>query len=163
MIKQNHRIRLRPRHDTLHVTQNCTTLATNLDGFIEPGPDRGFFVHQTRLLSRYRYLIDGQPWTPLALSNVEQHTWLGYYITHSPQAERDPRFKTLGPGGTLAQQPVELRLSRFVGDGLHEDVDITNFSGEPAAFTLQLVVDADFADVDETHDRRQQFGELTRH
>lgn len=158
----NHRIRLRPRDDVLYVTQNRTTLATERDGFIEGGPDRGLFVHQTRLLSRYRYFINGQRWMPLALSNVEQHSWMGYYIALSPDADRNPRFVTLGPGGSLAQQPIEMRLSRTIGDGLHEDVDVTNFTQRPVAFTLQLAVDADFADVDETKEPRQQFGECTR-
>lgn len=162
MHRQNHRIRLRPRDDTLHVTQNRTALATDLDGFIDGGPERGLFVHQTRLLSRYRYLIDGKPWTPLALSNVEQHSWMGYYIALSPNAAPDPRFTILGPGGVLAQQPIELRLSRFVGDGLHEDVDITNFTQRTMRFVLQLEIDADFADTDETREPRRQFGDRTR-
>ena len=37
-------------------------------------------MHQTRLFSRYRWLIDGQPPLPVGQSNVEPHTWLGYYI-----------------------------------------------------------------------------------
>lgn len=158
----NHRIKLRPRDDTLHVTQNRTALATERDGFINGGPDRGLFVHQTRLLSRYRYLIDGKEWTPLALSNVEQHSWMGYYVALSPNADADPRFTILGPGGTLAQQPIELRLSRFVGDGMHEDVDVTNFTRRPVQLTLHLQVDADFADKDETKNPRQQIGNRTR-
>ena len=162
MSTQNHRIRLRPRDDTLHVTRNRTALATNRDGFLGGGPDRGLFVHQTRLLSHYRYRIDGKPWLPLALSNVEQHSWMGYYIALAPGAGPDPRFTTLGPGGTLGQQPIELRLSRFVGDGMHEDVDITNFSQREVNFTLQLWVDADFADKDETKEPRRQFGEVIR-
>ncbi|MGH7956688.1 MAG: glycogen debranching N-terminal domain-containing protein, partial [Opitutaceae bacterium] len=162
MSIQNHRIRLRPRDDTLHVTRNRTALATDLDGYLNGGPDRGLFVHQTRLLSHYRYRIDGKPWTPLALSNVEQHSWMGYYVALAPGAEPDPRFTILGPGGTLAQQPIELRLSRFVGDGMHEDVDLTNFAQRPASFTLQLWVDADFADKDETKEPRRQFGGIAR-
>ena len=77
-------IRLRPRHDLIYVSQNQTVLATDLDGFVRPGPDRGLFFHQTRLLSRYRYLINDKPPQPIALSNVEQHSWLGYYIVPAP-------------------------------------------------------------------------------
>lgn len=158
----NHRIRLRPRNDTLHVTQNRTSLCAELDGFFDGGTDRGLFVHQTRLLSRYRYRIDGRDWKPLALSNVEQHSWLGYYVALSPNADEDPRFTLLGPGGTLGQQPIELRLSRFVGDGMHEDVDVTNFTQASVRFLLQLQIDADFADEHETKESRRQFGERTR-
>ena len=158
----NPRIRLRPRDDTLHVTRNRTALATDRDGFLAGGPDRGLFVHQTRLLSHYRYRIDGKPWMPLALSNVEQHSWLGYYVAQAPGSGPDPRFTVLGPGGTLGQQPIELRLSRFVGDGMHEDVDLTNFTQRAVSFVLQLWVDADFADKDETKEPRRQHGQLRR-
>lgn len=161
MSTPNHRLRLRPRDDALYVTQNRTALATDLDGFVHGGPERGLFVHQTRLLSRYRYRIDGRPWQPLALSNLEQHTWMGYYLARSPAAGDDPRFDVLGPGGTLAQQPIELRLARFVGDGMHEDVDLTNFTRQSVRFALQLELDADFADQFETKGERQQIGERT--
>jgi hypothetical protein len=38
-----------------------------------------------------------------------------------------------------------VRLSRFVSDGLHEDVDVTNFTQQPASLTLELFLDGDFA------------------
>lgn len=155
-------IRLRPRDDVLYVSRNRTVLATDRDGFLRGGPDRGLFVHQTRLLSRYRYWIDGTELLPLTLSNVEQHSWLGYYIARSPNAGRDPRFATLGPGGIAAQETLELRLSRSVAGGIHEDVDLTNFTQEPVALTLRLDVDADFADKDETKTGRLQEGILER-
>jgi glycogen debranching enzyme len=156
-------IRLRPRHDLIYVSQNQTVLATDLDGFVRAGPDRGLFFHQTRLLSRYRYLINDKPPQPIALSNFEQHSWLGYYLALSPNAGEQGDWEILGPGGKLAQQPVELRLSRFIADGMHEDVVLTNFTRETVELTLALEVDADFADKDETKQpRRLQKGKLRR-
>jgi glycogen debranching enzyme len=152
--------RLRPRDDTLYASQSRTVMATDRDGFINDGADRGLFVHQTRLLSRYRYLINDEPPQPVGLSNVEQHTWLGYYIAPSPN-EKGERGEILGPAGIIAQQAIELRLSRFIGDGMHEDVDLTNFTQQRVSLTLKLEVDADFADPDETKGRRQQQGERT--
>jgi hypothetical protein len=87
-------VQLRPRSDTVVVSQGRTVLSTGRDGFIGDGAERGLFVYQTRLLSRYRYLIDGQPPQPNACSNVEQHSWLGYYIAmvsvFSPIKEMTP-------------------------------------------------------------------------
>src|SRR5436305_5076918 len=158
---QDYLVRLRPRADTLYVSQSRTVLATDRDGFVSDGADHGLFVHQTRLLSRYRYLINDKPPRPVALSNVEQHTWLGYYIALPPgvREERDPGS---GQMEVISQQTLELRLSRYVGDGLHEDVDLTNFTQQKTAFTLTLEVDADFADIDETKGERQQTGETKR-
>ncbi|HEX8652833.1 MAG TPA: glycogen debranching N-terminal domain-containing protein [Pyrinomonadaceae bacterium] len=156
---QDYLVRLRPRGDTLYVSQSRTVLATDRDGFIRDGADHGLLVHQTRLLSLYRYLINDQAWHAIALSNVEQHTWLGYYIALPPgvKQQRDPGS---GQMEVISQQTLELRLSRYVGDGLHEDVDITNFTQQKTAFTLTLEVDADFADIDETKGFRQQKGEI---
>ena len=60
-------IQLRPRADTLYVSQGYTSLATERDGFIGDGPEHGLFVHETRLLSCYRWLIDGVLPQPVAL------------------------------------------------------------------------------------------------
>ena len=156
-------VRLRPRADTVYISQDRTVLAAERDGFVSDGAEHGLFVHETRLLSRYRYLIDGTPPQPVALSNVEQHTWLGYYIQLAPGIDPGAPDRGSGQVGEATQQTLELRLSRYVGGGLHEDVDLTNFTQRPIAFRLQLELDADFADQAETSGERQQHGELERH
>lgn len=154
-------MRIRPRADTLYASQGRTVMATERDGFIRDGADHGLFVHETRLLSRLRYLVNDEPPRPVVLSNVEQHTWLGYYIAVPPgvKEERDPGS---GQMEIISEQTIELRLSRYVGDGLHEDVDLTNFTQQKTMFTLTLEVDADFADVDETKGERRQAGGIAR-
>jgi glycogen debranching enzyme len=159
--RRNYLVRMRPRDDTLYVSQGRTVLATERDGFITDGADHGLFVHQTRLLSRYRYLIDGQPPQPVVLSNVEQHSWLGYYIQLPPNLETGEPDTGSGQMQEVSQQTLELRLSRYVGAGIHEDVDLTNFTQQPTSFQLALEVDADFADQIETKGERQQCGEIT--
>ena len=158
---QDYLVRLCPRDNTLYASQGRTVLATGRDGFIRGGADHGLIVHQTRLLSLHRYLINGDEPRPVALSNVEQHTWLGYY-TALPPGVREERDYGSGQMEAVSQQTLELRLSRYVGDGLHEDVDLTNFTQRRASFTLTLEADADFADIDETKGERRQEGELTR-
>jgi glycogen debranching enzyme len=158
-LPPQHLVRLRTRAETLHSSQNRTVLATRRDGFINAEPEHGFFAHNTRLLSRYEYLLNGRPPSPTGLSNVEQHSWLGYYVAPAPAAEDSG---TLGPGGATAQHAIELRLARFVSDGLHEDVDVTNFTQRAARLTLDLLVDADFADTAETKGSRLQQGTIRR-
>ena len=158
---QDSLVRLRPRDNTLYSSQGRTVIATGRDGFIRGGADHGLIVHQTRLLSLHRYLINGDEPRPVALSNVEQHTWLGYYIALPPGAGEERDYGS-GQMEAVSQQTIELRLSRYVGDGLHEDVDLTNFTRRRTAFTLTLEADADFADIDETKGERRQEGELSR-
>jgi glycogen debranching enzyme len=154
-------VRLLPRSGTRYVSQSRTVLATGLDGFIEPGGEHGLFVHQTRLLSRYRWLIDGQRPRPVALSNVEQHSWFGYYIMLPPGVDPGPPDMGSGQLDPVSRDTLELRLSRYAGEGLHEDVDLTNFSPHRTSFTLTLELDADFADLGNLRATRVP-GEITR-
>jgi glycogen debranching enzyme len=155
-------IRLHPRESNFEVSQGRAVLSTNLSGFIFPDTSDGFFVHQTRMLSRYRWLIDGKEPLPVVLSNVEQHSWMGYYIQLPPHLGAQFQDRGSGEMEEVSERSVELRLSRYVGFGLHEDVDLTNYTQQPVQLELQLDVDADFADQEETARQRQQFGQLSR-
>jgi glycogen debranching enzyme len=148
-------IRLRPRAATTYVSSDRTVLATRNDGVLLPELDRGLFVDETRVLSRYRWLIDGDPPQPVSASNVDQHSWLGYFIAPAPGGDAE-KERDLISGA--AQEPIELRLSRYVGGGMHEDVDLTNFARWPVTFTLQLELESDFADQAETGGERRQRG-----
>jgi len=140
----------------VHVHQNRTVLALQIaDGFIAPEGKAGLFVDDTRILSRYAWFVDGRPPEPAGLSSVEPRSWLGYYMIES--GAPDGRSTSRSP-----RETVELRLSRFVGDGVHEDVDLTSFTQEPVVLALELALDGDFADVNELEDReRKQRGAIT--
>jgi glycogen debranching enzyme len=145
-------IRLRPWEDLICVSQGRTVLGTERDGFFDGGPNRGLFVHQTRLVSRYRYFVDGLPPRMVAGSNVAQHTWLGYFVIFPPGQDPGERDHGSGHVEPESEQTLELLLARYVGGGLHEDADLTNFSRHTLSFTLSIEVDADFADQGETLD-----------
>ena len=152
-------VRLHVRDDAAFVSHGDTVLATACDGFIEGGRDEGLFVHQTRMLSRYRCRLAGRRPLPVALSNVRQDRWLGYYILAAPgQGEADLRAPQ-----AASQQTLELRIARVVGEGMHEDYDLANYTQQAVSVRLTMEIDGDFADQDETRDGREQQGELTRH
>jgi glycogen debranching enzyme len=155
-------VRLRPRPETLYVAQGRTVLATNREGSVQGEPDHGLFFHETRLLSRHRYTIDGEPLKAVALSNVLQHSWLGYYIRVPPGFPVGERDQGSGQMEAASQETLELRVSRYTGSGLHEDADLTNFTQVTTAFQLVLELEADFADLIETHSTRVQQGVLER-
>lgn len=153
-------VRLRPRPDTQYASSGRSVLATGRDGFIDGDEDQGLFVHETRLLSRYRYGIEGIALNPVSLSNVSQRSWLGYYIALAPLPDQPDYIAPTAAGVVYkaAQQTIELTLSRFVGEGMHEDVDLANYTQSPVALTLTLDIDADFAGQSETHEQRRQHG-----
>ncbi|APR87885.1 Glycogen debranching enzyme [Minicystis rosea] len=139
---------LRPRADIQYISNNLTVLSMRTDGSLAPEADVGLFVCNTRIVSRYHYQANGRPLRPVALSPVEQNSWLGYYLVSSDD------------GDEHARHTVEVRLSRHAGDGLHEDLDVTSFSQEHASIALTLDVEADFADIRETRGPRRQHGKV---
>ena len=145
---------------TIYCSQGRAVLATDLDGLIGDFPRHGLFVGETRLLSRYRYFVDGKMPQTVAVSNVEQHSWLGYYISPAPGA----KWKQDTGSGEMeesSEETIELKVSRTVGLGIHEDIDLTNFTQRAVKFTFEIEIDADFADQAESF-RRKQRGKLTR-
>ena len=55
-------IQLQPRHATNETSQGRVVLVASREGTIADGePDQGLWVYQTRMLSRYRWLMEGQP------------------------------------------------------------------------------------------------------
>src|SRR6266704_423485 len=69
---------------------------------------------------------------------------------------------TTGDESDPAQQTIEVRLSRSIAQALHEDVDLINYTQQAASVRLELEIDADFADLSELQDKRQQHGKLRR-
>jgi hypothetical protein len=140
-------VRIRARPGTLYLSHGRTVMATGRDGCIQPDSDHGLFVHETRLIRTLRYFIDGHAPTPNVLSNVDQDSFLGYYLTAAPGV--DPGERDAGSGMVPAEsrQPLELRVSRFAGDGLHEDIDLTNFAREAIRFTFAMEIDTDCSDI----------------
>ncbi|MEP0546494.1 MAG: glycogen debranching N-terminal domain-containing protein [Rhodothermales bacterium] len=155
-------VRLRPRTDTLYTSRGFLSLATDRDGFIDDGSEHGFFAHETRMLSRYRYRVDGEALTPVALSNVDQHTWLGHYIREAPGNERGGGDHGSGMMDPESEYTLELQLHRRLGASVVERATITNYTQQPTAFRLTVEVDADFADLQETSGERKQEGTCER-
>jgi glycogen debranching enzyme len=152
--------KLSPRPRTIYCSQGRAVLATDLDGLIRDFPRHGLFFAETRLLSRYRYFVEGQVPQTVAVSNVEQHSWLGYYITPPPGLKWKEDTGS-GEMEAASEETIELKVSRTVGLGVHEDIDFTNFTQETTRFLFEIELDGDFADQAETFKRKQQ-GTLQR-
>jgi len=152
--------KIEPRPKTIYCSQGRVVLATDLDGLIGTYPRHGLFAYETRVLSRYRYYVNGCEPQRVVVSNVEQHSWLGYYITRPPglKWKEDTGSGEMEP---QSEETLELRVSRTVGLGVHEDIDFTNFTQTDTSFAFEIELDADFSDQAETF-KRKQHGKLTR-
>lgn len=60
--------------------------------------------------------------------------------------------------GKISAQTLALVITRAIGGGLHEDLDLTNHGQELICFNLELVLRSDFTDIFEVRS-----GEFVRH
>ena len=103
--------KISPRPKTNYRSQG-RVVATKLDGLIGDFSRHGLFVGETRLLSCYRYFVDGKAPQTVAVSNVEQHSWLGHYVSPAPGA----KWKQDTGSGEMeesSEKTIELKISRY--------------------------------------------------
>jgi glycogen debranching enzyme len=115
-------------------------------GDILPGGTDGVFFRDTRLVSRWELLVDGEPVEPLAVLRAEP--FCASFVGRSR------------PRSGHAESTVLVTRTRYVGDGLREDISVRNFSQEPAGLRISLRVESDLADIfDVKAHRIRQWGE----
>ena len=149
-------VELQLRAGEFQVTRGRTAFGTGATGTVVNDPNHGLFVYQTRLLGKYRWLMNGKEPEFSCASNIEQHSWMGYYI-QAPQNWK----KTATQESNPLQQTVELRLTRFVGEGMYEDVQLTNHTQIPTMVRLELEFEPQFLSPEEAKGRRKQHGKRT--
>ncbi|MFZ0663033.1 MAG: glycogen debranching N-terminal domain-containing protein [Acidobacteriaceae bacterium] len=149
-------IQLAPRGQHLHVSQGRTVLITALDGSIEGDGLEGLWVSETRVLSQYVWEVGTKKPTLSVLSAVEQHSSIGYYVFAPPECR-----KKKVPGCDPAQNSIEIKIDREVGEGLLEHVTVINHTLLATSFVFNLKVAADFAAPEEATGRRRQKGRQT--
>ena len=113
-----------------------TFLVTDREGWVNEGR-MGLFSRDTRYISTYRLTLNG--FTPQFLGADRPQYFAATFSYTNP---------TIGVGRhTIAANSLLLTVSRFVREGLHEDIDLTNYAGCPVDLTLVLAVGVDFADI----------------
>ncbi len=102
-------------------------------GDMSPGAAQGLFVRDTRILSRFEVLVDGVRTEPLAA------------VTDDPFSATFVSRCLPAPG--RADSTLMVFRSRYVGQGMREDLTIRNFADEAALCTVQVLIGSDFADL----------------
>ena len=121
----------------LTINQGNTFMLTQQDGQIVADGEQGVFTSDTRFVSYYAIFANGQSWTRLNSSTTSYATSRVYLV--NPEIETED--------STIPQGTLELVLSRVVGNGIHEDIDIINHGLKPAKFNLEIALRSDFADI----------------
>ena len=126
------------------ISQGSTFMVTDLNGEIGNAGEQGIFCDDTRFVSFYAISANGQPWL-LASSSTTTYYTARAYLTNSPLSTEEGDI----PGGTLA-----LTITRNIGDGVHEDLDVVNYGLVPVRFNLEVALRSDFADLFEVKTHR---------
>lgn len=121
------------------INQGRTFMVTEKDGCITENSDQGTYASDTRFISSYKLFINRTPWKLINSSA------LNFYAA---------RFQLINPEiniveGKLAPDTVGLTLNRQVNEGIHEEFEIVNYSGQKVSFVLELEIRSDFADISE--------------
>ncbi|HEY9597210.1 MAG TPA: glycogen debranching N-terminal domain-containing protein [Cyanophyceae cyanobacterium] len=119
------------------INDGSTFLVTDSNGLIDDNLAQGFFVQDTRLISYYEISLNRYRLLRLASSNINSHSAL-YQFTN-------PAFRTIG--GMLPQGCLIVSIRRDIVEGMHEDIDITNYHSESVELQLMLAIRSDFADI----------------
>ena len=98
-----------------------------------PDHPHGVFYDDIRIVSKWEFSVDNQALEPLTVIVHDQP----YQAVFLARARR----------GGRTSNTIFVERERRVGTGMREDITLRNMGREPAACTVTLVVDADFADL----------------
>jgi len=128
-------IKVGPPQLTVH--QGYTVMVNDPDGQILAEGQKGLYFLDTRLISFWAMFADGVQWKllnggALAASAAQ------VYCTN-------PTVPT--STGNIPENKLGLILGRHIDGGMHEDIDITNYSLQKVCFNLEIALRSDFADI----------------
>jgi glycogen debranching enzyme len=129
------KVHVGPPQITIH--QGQTVLVTEPDGQITWPSEKGLYFLDTRVISNWAIYANGEPWELLNGGPVNYDA-ARIFLTNRAIPTED---------GTILPRTLGLTISRSIGGGLHEDLDITNNSMKPVRFQLEVAFRCDFADV----------------
>ncbi|MDP8958604.1 MAG: amylo-alpha-1,6-glucosidase, partial [Actinomycetota bacterium] len=118
----------------LVVLEGSTFFVSEPSGDVVANADpSGFFHSDTRHLSVWRLLIDGQPVQPLSSSTI------------APRWGRV--FGMLGATSLDEGARISIRRDRIIGESVHEDLLVENHSRDDVVLSLEMRFATDFADI----------------
>jgi len=122
---------------TLTINRDDRFVVSQTDGRIDPGAEEGFFARDTRFVSAYDLLINGQ--RPVLLNGASVEFFSARLEYTNPEL--------LDPDGRVPRGVIALRLDRTVSGGIHEDYDFVSYARRPIRLTIEIAIESDFADI----------------
>ena len=132
------------------LVDESTFAISNRAGDIVPGSAQGLFIGDKRVISRFELMVGGATLEPLAAINSDPYS--ATFVARS------------APSPGRADSTLMIFRTRYVGQGMREDIVIHNFGDETTICVLEGFIDADFADLFAVKEGRagSPEGEFTR-
>lgn len=138
-----------PNGQSVTLVEGSTFCISDARGDIVGEDPRGLFVRDTRVLSIWCLLLDGELLVPMSAQHPDPFSATFISRGHPRQG--------------FADSTLLVVRERAVGDGMVETVTLRNLGDRDARVDLALVVDADFADIFAVkEDRAAPLGPVTR-
>jgi glycogen debranching enzyme len=135
--------------DAIAILEGRSFMYSDPVGDVPPGSIGGLVHADTRFLNRWVLTINGSRFLALRSGTVDYYS-AAFFLTNDQL-----------PG--LMPNSVGIRRIRFVGQGLHERLELESFATQPLKIELRLATGNDFADLFEIKDVvRDRSAEITR-
>ncbi len=112
------------------INEDTSFFITDELGDATAGNEQGLYYEDTRFLSVYQLRLNNRALRPLTARVLENY--------HSVHLLSNPVGEALPP------ESLTVARHRLVGQGLHEDVELTSHLDQPLVLTLDLRLDADY-------------------
>jgi glycogen debranching enzyme len=119
--------------NAVSVLEGGSFMYSDAAGDVPGGSIGGLVHHDTRFLSRWEFTINGARMHVLSAGTVAHYS-AAFFLTN-------PELPDL-PANTVCA-----RRLRFVGEGMHERIEVQNWTGKPVSIQPRLAVSTDFADI----------------
>jgi glycogen debranching enzyme len=129
------KVEVGPPQIAIHQAQ--TVLVTDPAGQVDWPSDKGLYFFDTRLISAWAVYANGEAWDLLNGGAVTYDT-ARIFLTNRNFITED---------GIVPARSLGFVISRRLGGGMHEDLDITNHGRKHVRFNLEIAIRSDFADV----------------
>jgi glycogen debranching enzyme len=120
--------------------EGSTLCLSSTSGDILPDRSQGLFVSDTRVISGWRVHVEGMAAEPL--TTLDGDRYRATFVGRIP------------PRRGRADSALMALRTRYVGDGMREDIVLRNVGAEAAGILVTVAVDADFADLFEVKECR---------
>lgn len=130
--------------DTVTLVEGGTFCLSDRHGDVHEGGAHGLFFRDARVLSRWELRVDGRSPEPLSVQTPEAFE-AQFVLRRSPRTG-------------LADSTLMLVRERMIADGMREVISLHNLDRESTVVSLELLVDADFADLFAVKEGRPMLG-----